>query len=74
MFQIYLIRSAETRRLGPFQVGNHTASNTNNVIRIRTKVVIPRSRRSPHLVVLQQVRVYEHTQLGCMTKERHPKP
>ena len=56
---------------GPFQVGDDTASNTHNVIRVRTEVVIPRSRSSPHLVVLQQVRVNENTQLCAVTKGRH---
>jgi hypothetical protein len=35
------------------------------------KVVVPCSCCSPHNVVLQQVRVDEHTQLGAVTKGRH---
>ena len=31
MFQIYLIRSAETRRLGALEVCDHATSNTNDV-------------------------------------------
>ena len=53
------------------QVGDHAASNSHDVIRVRTEVVIPRSRRSPHLVVLQQVRINEHAQLSAVTKGRH---
>ena len=33
--------------------------------------VVPRSCSSPHLVVLQQVGVYEHTQLSAVTKGGH---
>ena len=57
--------------LGALEVGDHTTSNTHDVIRVRTEVVIPRSRRSPHLVVLQQVGINEHTQLCAVTKGRH---
>ena len=57
--------------LDALEVGDDTAGNTNDVIWVRTEVVIPRSRSSPHLVVLQQVRVNEHTQLSCVTKGRH---
>ena len=53
------------------QVGDHAAGNTHNVSRCCTEVVIPRSRSSPHLVVLQQVGVYENTQLSAVTKGRH---
>ena len=56
---------------GAFQVGDHTTGNTNDVVRCRTKVVVPRSRGSPHLVVLQQVRINKHTQLCAVTKGRH---
>ena len=55
------------------EVGDHTTGNTNNVIRVRTEVVVPRSRSSPHLVVLQQVRINEHAQLCAVTKGRHAK-
>ena len=53
------------------KVSDHTASDANDVIRIRTEVVVPCSRCSPHLVVLQQVRINEHTQLSAVTKGRH---
>ena len=53
------------------QVGDHAAGNTHNVSRCCTEVVIPRSRSSPHLVVLQQVGVHEHTQLSAVTEWWH---
>ena len=53
------------------QVGDDTTGNAHNVSRSRTEVVVPRSRSSPHLVVLQQVRVHEHTQLYAVTKGRY---
>ena len=55
----------------PFEVRDHTTGDTHDVIRARTEVVIPRSRSSPHLVVLQQIRINEHAQLSAMTKGRH---
>ena len=56
---------------GALQVGDQATANAHNVRRCSTKVVVPCSRSSPDLVVLQQVRINEHTQLGCMTKGRH---
>ena len=53
------------------EVGDHSTANANNVIRISTEVVVPRARCSPHFVVLQQVRINEHTQLCDVTKGRH---
>ena len=57
--------------LGAFEVGDHTTSNTNNVSRCSAKVVVPCSRSSPYFVVLQQIRINEHTQLCAVTKGRH---
>ena len=57
--------------LGALEVGDYTAGDAHDVIRVRTEVVIPRSRRSPHLVVLQQVRINKNTQLSAVTKRRH---
>jgi len=51
-----------------FQVGDHTAGDAHDVIRVRAKVVIPCSRSYPHLVVLQQVRTNEHAQMCAVTK------
>ena len=59
------------RCLPAFEISDYTAGNANNVRWRSTEVVIPCSYRSPHLVVLQQVGVHEHPQLGCMTKGRH---
>ena len=53
------------------QVGDYATGNTHDVRRCCTEVVVPGSRRSPHFVVLQQVRINEHTQLSCMTKGGH---
>ena len=47
-------------RLVPLEVSDDATSNTHDVIRVRTEVVIPRSRSSPHLVVLQQIGINEH--------------
>ena len=57
--------------LGAFQVSDYAATDTHNVIRVRTEVVIPRSRSCPHLVVLQPVRIDEHAQLGAVTEWRN---
>ena len=56
---------------GALQVGDDATGNAHDVIRVRTKVVVPRSRRSLHLVVLQQVRINKHTRLSAVTKGRH---
>ena len=56
---------------GTLQVGDHTTGNTHDVIRVRTEVVVPRSRSSPHFVILQQVGINEHAQLSAVTKGRH---
>ena len=56
--------------LGTFEVGDYSTSNAHDVIRVCTEVVVPRSRCSPHLVVLQQIRINEHTQLSAVTKGR----
>ena len=55
------------------QVGDNATGNTNDVRRRSTEVVIPRSCSSPHLVVLQQIGINEHTQLCAVTKRRHAK-
>jgi hypothetical protein len=59
--------------LGAFEVGDNATSNAHDVSRRCTEVVVPRSRSSPHLIVLQQVGINEHSQLGLMTKGRHAK-
>jgi len=54
-----------------FEVCDDATSDTHNVVRVRTEVVIPRSRSCPHLVVLQQVGINEHAQLCCVAERRH---
>ena len=71
LFTLVPARCSLERRLMTLQVGNHTTGNTHDVSRCSTEVVIPSSRRSPHLVILQQVWINKHTQLSCMTKGRH---
>ena len=56
--------------LGPLEVNNHTTGDTHDVIRVRTEVVIPRSRCSPYLVVLQQVQIHKLTYLSDVTEKR----
>ena len=53
------------------EVDDYATGDTHDVIRVRTEHVIPRSCSSPHFVVLQQVRINEHTQLSAVTKGRH---
>ncbi len=57
--------------LRALQVSDYSTSYTHNVCRRSAEVVIPCSRCCPHLVVLQQVRINEHTQLSAVTKGRH---
>ena len=57
--------------LRPLEVGDDTASDTNDVIRVRTEVVAPCSRCGPHFVVLQQVGINKHAQLCAVTKGRN---
>jgi hypothetical protein len=57
--------------LGALEVSDDATGDTNYVSRCSTEVVVPRSRCSPHLVVLQQIRIYEHTQLSAVTKRRN---
>ena len=54
--------------LGALEVGDDATANAHNVCRCSTKIVVPRSCRGPHLVVLQQVRINEHAQLCAVTK------
>ena len=56
---------------GAFQVGDDAPCNTHDVCRRSTKHVIPRSRSSPHLVILQQIRINKHSQLCAVTKGRN---
>ena len=56
---------------GAFEVGDHTAANTHDVVWVRTKVVVPCSCCIPYLVVLQQVGINEHKQLLRVTEGRN---
>ena len=53
------------------QVGDHTTGNTHDVSRYCAEVVVPRSGRRPHLVILQQIRIDEDAQRRSVTKRRH---
>ena len=55
---------------GALEVSDHTAGDAHDVVRVRTEVVVPRTRRGPDFVVLQQVRIDEHPQLSAVTKGR----
>ena len=61
--------------LPALQVGDYSTTHAHDVGRRRAKVVVPRSRCSPHeiinAVVLQQVKIDEHAQLSCVAKGRH---
>ena len=56
---------------GALEVGDDATGDTHYVIRVRTKVVVPRSCCCPHFVVLQQVRINKHAQLCAVTKGGH---
>ena len=58
---------------GALEVGDDATGDTHDVVRVCTEHVVPRSRCGPHLVVLQQVGVDEHTQLSAVTKGGHAK-
>ncbi len=64
-------RKLAALELAARQVGDDATSDTHDVVRVCTEVVIPRSCRSPHFVVLQQVQINKHTQLCAVTKGRH---
>jgi hypothetical protein len=57
--------------LGALEVSDDATGDTNYVSRCSTEVVVPRSCCSPHFVVLQQVRINEHSQLCAVTKRKH---
>jgi predicted RNA-binding protein with PUA-like domain len=57
-------------RSGALQVGYDATCDTHDVRWRCTEVVVPRSCSSPHLVVLQQIRINEHAQLSAVTEGR----
>jgi hypothetical protein len=56
---------------GVLQVGDDATSYAHDVCQRSTAVVIQCSGRSPHLAVLQQVRINERAQLSAMTSWGH---
>ena len=54
-------RKLAALELAARQVGDYATGDTHNVSGRCAKHVVPRTRSSPHLVVLQQIRVNEHT-------------
>jgi hypothetical protein len=58
-------------RSATLEVSDDATGDTNYVSRCSTEVVVPRTRSSPHFVVLQQVWIHEHTQLIAVTKRRN---
>ena len=57
-----------SERLSALQVADRSAPGLDQLVRFDAEYVIPCSRRSPHLVVLQQIGVNEHTKLSSVTK------
>ena len=55
----------------PFQVGDDTPAGVHQLVGLDTEHVVPRSRRRPHLGVLQQIRIDEHAQMSLVTEGRH---
>lgn len=54
-----------------FEVVERSATGANKSVRRNREYVVPRSCRSPHLVVLQHVRIHKHAQLSCVAKWGH---
>jgi len=65
------LRSAGIQASALLQVGDRSSAGFHQLVRLDTEHVVPRARGRPHPVVLQQVRVHEHTQLSAVTKGRH---
>ena len=57
--------------LSALQVGDDSPAGANKVVRCNREHVVPLAGRSPHLVVLQQVRINKHTKLSAVTKGGH---
>ena len=65
------MRSLDTRGLCTLQVGERSATRFHQFVGCDAEHVVPRSRRRPHLLELQQVGVDEHAQLSAVTKRGH---
>ena len=57
--------------LAALQISDHATGNTHDVRGHCTEVVVPRSGRGPHLVVLQQIRIDEDAQLSRVAERGH---
>jgi len=55
---------------GSLEVADRSPAGTNEIVRSYREYVVPRSRRCPHLVVLQQVGINEYTQLSAVAEGR----
>jgi hypothetical protein len=55
----------------PLEFSLYRATRTHEIIRCDREVVVPRSRNSPHLFILQQIRIDEDAQRRRMVKRRH---
>ena len=58
-------------RSAALEAGDHRATCTNEIIWRDREHVVPRARCSPHLVVLQQIRIDEDTQISAVAEWRH---
>ena len=54
--------------ISTLQIGDDATGDTHDICWCSTEVVVPCSRDSPHLVVLQQVRINKHTKLSAVTE------
>ena len=57
--------------LSALQVGDDSPAGANKVVRCNREHVVPRSRRSPHFAVCQQIRIDEDTQILLKPKGGH---
>ena len=57
--------------LRALQIGDIATGHAHEIVRCDRKHVVPRTRRGPHLVVLQQIRIDEHPQMRLVTEGRH---
>ena len=57
--------------LSALQVGDDSPAGANKIVRCNREHVVPCSRRGPHLVVCQQIRIDEDPKRPRKTKRRH---
>jgi hypothetical protein len=53
------------------EVGDCSAAGVDHLVWLDAEHVVSGARRSPHLRPLQQIRIDEHPQTGCMTERWH---